>query len=320
VSGQGRGVSGQGGGVSGQPPVSALSPSALGTPALHAIEELGDTARYSSSLTAGLSLLECFSAERPRMGIAALAQELNMSRPTTHRYASTLLALGYLEQDRSRRYRLAAHGADLGLALLNSMPLRAAAHEHLRSLRGQTGHTVAMAVLDGSDVRYVDWLRGWRLGQHAVDLDLGVGARLPSHCTAMGKALLAYLPEHTRARLISQLRLTRHGPNGITAKRALRVELEHVRAAGLAVNDEELSSGLRTIAVPVLDVHGLAPAAIGVAVPCETLSRSELVGKLGPAVVAAGVRIGAVLQANIGEDPLDGDLVDEDLLGANLLR
>jgi IclR family pca regulon transcriptional regulator len=277
------------------------SPRVVGSPSSYASEAFGDAmARYSSSLVAGLSILECFSAERPRLGIAALAQELNMSRPTTHRYATTLVALGYLEQDHSRQYRLAARGADFGLALLNSMALRGLAHEHLRRLRGQTGHTVAMAILDGEDIRYIHWLRGWRLGQHAVNLDIGVGARLPSHCTAMGKALLAYLPEHTRERLIGQLRLVRRGPNSITGKQELRAELERVRLAGVAVNDEELAKSLRTIAAPVLDAQGLAPAAISVSVPCETYSRQDLLAKLGPAVVATAARISIAMQAEDG--------------------
>ncbi len=252
------------------------------------------------------------------MGIAELAHELRMSRPTVHRYAATLVSLGYLEQDRSRRYRLAAGGADVGLALLGAMPLRALAHEHLRGLRGKTGHTVALAVLDEADVRFVDWLRGWRAGQHALNHDLGLGTRLPSHCTAMGKALLAYLPEHTRERLIAALRLVSHGPNTITARRALRAELEHVRAAGLAVNDEELSPGLRTLAVPLLDAHGLAPAAIGVAVPCESYSREELVAKLGPAVVAAATRIATVMRAQPGEGVL-GERFSEGMSGKGVL-
>ena len=154
--------------------------------------------RFSSSLRAGLAILNCFSAEQPVLGIANLADELSMSRSTTHRYASTLVALGYLEQDQARRYRLAPRVVDVGMSVLDSMALRGKAREHLRELREQTGRTVSLAVLDGEDVRYVDRLRGWRRGQHAVDLNLGVGARVPANCSAMGKVLLAYLPERER--------------------------------------------------------------------------------------------------------------------------
>jgi IclR family transcriptional regulator, pca regulon regulatory protein len=252
--------------------------------------------RFSSSLRAGLAILNCFSAERPVLGIARLADELNMSRSTTHRYASTLVALGYLEQDHARRYRLAPRVADVGMSVLDSMALRGKAREHLRELREQTGRTVSLTVLDSGEVRYVERLRGWRRGQHAVDLDLGVGARMPAHCTAMGKVLLANLPERERERLITGLELTRRGPNSITSKRALRAELEQIRANGVALGDEELAPGVRTIAAPVLGPDGEVVAAIGIPVPADAFTADELQEALGPPLRAAAKRISIALR------------------------
>jgi IclR family transcriptional regulator, pca regulon regulatory protein len=253
--------------------------------------------RFSSSLRAGLAILNCFSAERPVLGIARLADELNMSRSTTHRYASTLVALGYLEQDHARRYRLAPRVADVGMSVLDSMALRGKAREHLRELREQTGRTVSLAVLDDGEIRYVERLRGWRRGQHAVDLNIGVGARMPVHCTAMGKVLLANLPERERERLITGLELTRWGPNSITSKRSLRAELEKVRSEGMALGDEELAPGVRTIAVPVLGADGEVVAAIGIPVPTDDFSLEELGGELGPPLSAAAKRIAVALRS-----------------------
>jgi IclR family pca regulon transcriptional regulator len=252
--------------------------------------------RFSSSLRAGLAILNCFTAERTVLGIAMLADELNMSRSTTHRYASTLVALGYLEQDQSRRYRLAPRVADVGMAVLDSMELRPKARGPLRELREQTGRTVSLAVLDGSELRYVERLRGWRRGQHAVDMDIGAGARMPLYCTAMGKVLLAGLPEDERARLIAALELTRRGPNSITSKRALRAELEEVRAAGLAFGDEELAPGVRTLAAPIVGPDGEVVAAVGIPVPAAALSHEELREVLGPPLTAAAARISAALR------------------------
>jgi len=251
--------------------------------------------RFSSSLQAGLAILNCFTAERTVLGIAMLADELNMSRSTTHRYASTLVALGYLEQDQSRRYRLAPRVADFGMSVLGSMSLRERARGSLRELREQTGRTVSLAVLDGDDVRYIERLRGWRRGQHAVDLNLGLGARAPVYCTAMGKVLLAGLPDPQRGRLIQDLRLTRRGPNSITSKRALRAELERVQAEGFAITDEELAPGVRTIAVPVLGADGEVAAALGVPVPAELLTRAQLEKELGSALKATAEHISAAL-------------------------
>lgn len=252
--------------------------------------------RFSSSLQAGLAILNCFSAQQPVLGIAKLADELNMSRSTTHRYASTLVALGYLEQDHARRYRLAPRVADMGMSVLDSMALRGKAREHLRELREQTGRTVSLAVLDGTQIRYVDRLRGWRRGQHAVDLDLGAGARMPAHCTAMGKVLLAYLPEREREQAVGALELTRRGPNSITSKRALRAELQQVHEDGMAIGDEELGPGVRTIAAPVIGPDGEVIAAVGIPVPTDAFSPQELRKVLGPALIAATKRISAELR------------------------
>ena len=252
--------------------------------------------RFSSSLQAGLAILNCFSAQQPVLGIAKLADELNMSRSTTHRYASTLVALGYLEQDQARRYRLAPRVADMGMSVLDSMALRGKAREYLRELREQTGRTASLAVLDGTQIRYIDRLRGWRRGQHAVDLDLGAGARVPAYCTAMGKVLLAYLPAPEREQLIGGLELTRRGPNCITSKRALRMELEQVRKEGVALGDEELGPGVRTIAAPVIGPDGEVIAAVGVPVPADAFSLDELHKALGPPVIAAAKRIAAALR------------------------
>jgi IclR family pca regulon transcriptional regulator len=252
--------------------------------------------RFSSSLQAGLAILNCFSAQQPVLGIAKLADELNMSRSTTHRYASTLVALGYLEQDHARRYRLAPRVADMGMSVLDSMALRGKAREPLRELREQTGRTASLAVLDGTQIRYVDRRRGWRRGQHAVDLDLGAGARMPAQCTAMGKVLLAYLPDRERERLVGELELTRHGPKSITSKRALRAELQRVHEEGLALGDEELAPGVRTIAAPVVGPDGEVIAAVGVPVPADAYSLEDLRKALGPVVSAAAKRISAALR------------------------
>jgi IclR family pca regulon transcriptional regulator len=274
--------------------------SASGDAAGHAGLELLEEerrGRFSSSLQAGLAILNCFNAQQPVLGIAKLADELNMSRSTTHRYASTLVALGYLEQDHARRYRLAPRVADMGMSVLDSMALRGKAREPLRELREQTGRTASLAVLDGTQIRYVDRRRGWRRGQHAVDLDLGAGARLPAQCTAMGKMLLANLPDREREQLIGELELTRRGPKSITSKKALRAELQKVREEGLAFGDEELGPGVRTIAAPVHGPGGDVVAAVGIPVPADDYTLDDLRKSLGPPVLATAKRISAALLA-----------------------
>src|ERR1700676_3090384 len=132
--------------------------------------------RYSQSLERGLAILSCFTPTRPVLGIADIADELGMSRSTTHRYVITLVALGYLEQGASRKYRLGLRVTNLGMSALNSTGLREHAHPYLEELRQRTSYTTNLGVLDGPDVLYVDRVRSFRRGQSALDLDLHAGS------------------------------------------------------------------------------------------------------------------------------------------------
>ncbi len=188
--------------------------------------------RFSSSLVAGLAMLTCFTAEHPARGIADMAEALDLGRSTTHRYATTLVTLGYLEQGPSRKYRLSSRVSDFGLSLLDSMVVRRVAREHLKGLRAQTGRSASLGVLGGTEVAYIDRWHGSRRGQYEVDMGVGLGVRLPVHCTAAGKALLACLPAAEQLDLIVKLRLPKRGPETITTKTALRAEFERIVAGG----------------------------------------------------------------------------------------
>jgi tripartite motif-containing protein 71 len=149
---------------------------------------------------------------------------LDLGRSTTHRYAATLVTPGFLEQGPSRKYRLSSHVSDVGLSMLDSLAVRRVAREHLRELRDQTGRTVSLGVLGGTEVAYVDRWQGPRQGQYAVDVGIGAGTRLPVHCTAAGKALLARLPAAEQQGLIRKLGPTRRTRKTITTKTRQSIE------------------------------------------------------------------------------------------------
>lgn len=238
--------------------------------------------RQSRSLEYGVAILECFSRERHLLGIAELSDILGISRSTTHRYAVTLVALGYLEQDSRRKYRLSTSAAGSGGAAIAAIRRQVPARATLEELRDDTGHTVSMGVLDGSRVIYVYRLLGHRLGQHAVDQDLGVGVNVPVHCTALGKVLLASVSDAERRELLAGLALTRHGPNSITNKRKLAAELDGIVVRDAVVSDEELIRGARSIAALVPRPHGERPLAIEVTVPSGVYTVDRLVKEIGP--------------------------------------
>jgi IclR family pca regulon transcriptional regulator len=251
--------------------------------------------RYSQSLERGLAILGCFTSEHPVLGIADIADELGMSRSTTHRYVTTLLALGYLEQGRSRKYRLGLRVTDLGMSALNSTGLRENVHPFLEELRERTGYTVGLAVLDGAEILYVDRARSWRRAERETDRGLYPGSRLPAYCTAMGKILLAHLPDEFQRDLIAKLKLERNSPSTITSKQTLRAELERIREDGYALNEQELRPGLQAIAVPVRDESREVVAAIGIAASPEAISVAELTDALGPHLISTAARVSSRL-------------------------
>ncbi|HTZ63118.1 MAG TPA: IclR family transcriptional regulator C-terminal domain-containing protein, partial [Solirubrobacteraceae bacterium] len=123
-------------------------------------------------------------------------------------------------------------------------------------------------------------------------------------CTAMGKLLVAYLPEPEQREVFGEMKLTKRGPNTITSKRALREELEEVREAGFAVNDEELAPELYAISAPVRDESQVV-AAVNLAAHSSMISLDELVDALGPHLISTADRISARLGYRRDDERVD---------------
>jgi DNA-binding IclR family transcriptional regulator len=213
--------------------------------------------RTSRSLIRGLALLREFTPAQPDRGIAELAREMGVSRPTAHRYAATCLELGYLEQVRGRLYRLTRRSASPGMAVLGTLELSSAGEGILRELREATGRTVALAVLDGADVLFCKRHRGFHRGEYQLERGLGAGSRRAARSTAAGRALLAGTPE-------------------------------------LTVDDGDLPGRARGLAIAVV-APGRRTSAIELRVPAETMSAAELLAELAEPLRAAGAALEAVL-------------------------
>ncbi|HEY3970121.1 MAG TPA: IclR family transcriptional regulator C-terminal domain-containing protein [Solirubrobacteraceae bacterium] len=248
--------------------------------------------KYSRSLEFGLAIIGCFTTKQQVLRVSELADMIKVSRSTTHRYAMTLVELGYLEQDKSRRYRLTRRAGDPGIAFINTLRTEApTARTLLEDLREATGHTVSMGVLDGKHVLYTYRLFAHGRGQYEADLGIDVGAYVPAYCTAIGKALLASLDVAERRKAIARLRLKAQGPKTITDKTALVDNLLAVHAVGIAVCDEEQAQSVRSIAAAITRAECPRPMAISVTVPAKHMTLSTMRARLGPHVLAAAQRI-----------------------------
>jgi IclR family transcriptional regulator, pca regulon regulatory protein len=250
---------------------------------------IGDAAdpRRSRSLEYGAAILQCYSGEHLALGIADLAEAVGVSRSTTHRYATTLVALGYLEQDSKRKYRLAPRAADVGGVAIEAIRVEVSARAVLEELRDELGHTVSMGVLSGERVIYVYRLFGHRRGQFAIDRGLESGANVPVYCTALGKVLLASLSSAEREQLLGELEFAPQGPKAILDRRRLATAVGRIGSGEAVLSDEEQLAGARSLAVLVPGSRGAHTLAIEVTVPAATHSPNRLVKQAGPALKRA---------------------------------
>jgi IclR family pca regulon transcriptional regulator len=255
-----------------------------------------DDSASSQSLERGLAILGAFTPDRPALGISELAQRLSLTRSTTHRYVSTLAKLGYLDQDEAtRKYRLGIRVLDLGFSVLGGLGLREIATPHLQRLTAVTGHTSNLAIRDDTDVILIDRIRGRPGRYHHLEFSLHAGSRIPSYCSATGKALLAFLAQPDLDDVLDRIELLPRGPRALTTRATLLAELGQVRRTGLALNDEELDSGLRSIAAPVRSRSGPVVAAINLAFPWSPVAMSELADQFGPLLLGTARQVSALV-------------------------
>jgi DNA-binding IclR family transcriptional regulator len=239
--------------------------------------------RVVQSLDRALSILEVLRLSAADLPLSEVAARAGLPKSTTHRLLSTLELRGMVDREpmggtyrlSSRTITPAGAGPEVRAVLLD--------------LAERRGETANLGALIGSEVLYVD--RGD--SPQALRWQLGVGSRVPVHCSGMGKAMLAYLPpDEVRRRLRARLR--RHTANTIVERSTLIAELEDVRARGFAMDNEEFMEGVRCVAVPVETSPGEVAHAVSLAGPAFRLT-TELAVESVPALREAAVRIGALL-------------------------
>ena len=235
---------------------------------------MSDTATSQShiqSIQRAVDILRCFNEVEPELGVMEISRRLDLHKSTVSRILSTLQHEGLVSQNpQTDKYRLGLGLISLAGVALGRLDVRGAAQPYLNHLVEVTQETINVTVLDGTEcvnvervasprpIRYVGW----------------IGRRTPLHCTAAGKAILAFTPPEQRQALI-QLPLPRYTDNTITDKAILEEALAQVCQDGYALAQEEFEEEFSAIAAPIFNHRREAVGAIAVSGPTYRLSSEQ---------------------------------------------
>lgn len=245
---------------------------------------------HVQSFARGLEVLRSFGADAPTQTLSEAAERTGLTRAGARRILLTLQGLGYVALE-GRDFRLTPKVMELGFAYLASQPWWHAAQPLMEDLTQTLQESSSAAVLDGNDIVYV-----LRVPAHKImSIHLGVGSRLPAHCSSMGRVLLAGLPEEERERRVMAMDLRAQTPKTITDPERLLSVLGEVRRKGFALVSEELELGLMSLAVPVMDRAGRVVAALNVSTQPQRRTATELREQCLPLLQAVARRIGETM-------------------------
>lgn len=217
-------------------------------------------------------LLALFDRDHTEWGVREVAETLNLPKSSAHDLLASLAHAGLLSKTDDGRYRLGWRLVTLSETLLATTELRREARPVLDELAAQYRETIHLAILDDTQVVYVDKLEG----QQAVRVELtSLGTRLYPHCSALGKILLAYRPEAEVKRIIKANGLPRFTPNTITEGSELEQVLGRVRKQGYAYDLQEILPDLCCVGAPIRNHTGQVIAAISMSIPAYRFQRSQ---------------------------------------------
>jgi IclR family KDG regulon transcriptional repressor len=209
-----------------------------------------------NALLRGIHILELLAGENAPWSTSDIARRLKLPKSTTSNLLHTLLDQGYVRRDGAGDYRLTMRLVELSGQALRSLGIREAAQPVLRRLVAETETTAHLAVLDGAEAVYIERVPS----PGFIQVNTWVGRRMPMHSTSVGKALAAYLSDAALEELLVGHELQPFTPKTIVSPAKLRAELRKIREAGVSVDDEENTPGIRCVAAPIFAGMGAGGA------------------------------------------------------------
>ena len=243
-------------------------------------------ASVSTTVTKAINILDILAVKADvGISLAELCSLIDIPKSSAHRYLVTLQELGLAERKGNDRYYLGTKIIEMAGTYLLKSDLRNDSQTTLDELAEMTGETIHLAVPSGTEVVYIAKVES----KHALGMFSHIGARLPMHCTALGKAILAFSDRHKLQAVLTEPLITRT-PNSITLVKALENELTLIRSRGFAIDNEENEIGIRCVGAPIFDYTTKPIGAISISAPSDRMDK-ERCNSLGPLLLRAALNI-----------------------------
>ncbi len=251
-----------------------------------------------ASLAKGFRILEAFSARQPELTLAEVARKAGVDNATAFRFLNTLVQTGYVERvPDAKLFRLTTKVLDLGFNAIAHSDLRTQARPILRSLVGAINEAASIGVLDGSNILYIERIQA---GLARLGVDTRIGSRVPAYATAIGHAVLAWLPRAAQIAVLEGQPRPKLTATTLTDLDALLGRLVQVKKRGYAVSNQETVPGLYVLAAPILDGDGVPLAGISIAAPAIQTSLKNFEAAGAQPIMEAGRALSRALQASGG--------------------
>jgi IclR family acetate operon transcriptional repressor len=239
-----------------------------------------------TALQRGLRLLTLFASAERGLTASEVGKQSGLPVSTVHRFLANLESTGFLNCSEDGIYHLGVVCFGLGHSALAQLDIRRLSLPYLRELNQKTRETIHLTVRYGPAAVYVDKLDS----QEPVRIYSRIGASVPLYSSAVGKVMLAYMPQVERDKLLGQIELRRFTPNTIGSIQELLAYLQKVRRQGYAYDLEENEPHIRCIAAPIWDHAGAVNSSLSITGPVVRMSTTRL-RELSPLVKEAGIKI-----------------------------
>jgi DNA-binding IclR family transcriptional regulator len=247
-----------------------------------------DGASVVQSVERALSVLTCFSDGEPQLRVAEVARRLGLPQSTVSRLIATMERMGFIERDPlTGLVRPGLQLVTLAGVALNQMEVQRQAQAELSAVATELGLAANLAILRDDQIFYLSTAEGPK----APKLFTMIGKRNPLHCTAIGKAILANLPEPEREAILGRIGYPAFTPRTARTAEQLRAMLDRVRETGYATEREELAFGRACIAAPIRNASGAVVAAASISGPLSALALEERETELVSRVIEMTDRI-----------------------------